>query len=106
ELERRLEESHQRAQEQQETQLTSDISEEHKSKHHVLKSHLNEFEPNYESGSDRDELLETLSSECNIPLSNLSLAQLTADQLGNILSALDKLLFDEWISAPPSLSTL
>ena len=105
ELSQRLEESHQQAREQHETQLI-DISEKHKSKQHVLKSHLNEFEPNYESGSDRDELLETLSSECNIPLLNLSLAQLTADQLGNILSALDKLLFDEWISAPPSLSTL
>ncbi|CAL8242640.1 unnamed protein product, partial [Merluccius merluccius] len=28
------------------------------------------------------------------------------DELGKILSVLDKLLFDEWISAPPSLSTL
>ncbi|XP_071348330.1 uncharacterized protein [Trachinotus anak] len=104
ELNHRLEESHHRAQEQHEHQLSRDISEEHESKRHVLIGHLDEFEANYES--DRDELLETLSSRCSIPVADLSLTQLTADQLGSVLSALDKLLFDEWISAPPSLSTL
>ncbi|XP_017266578.1 uncharacterized protein LOC108232940 [Kryptolebias marmoratus] len=39
-------------------------------------------------------------------VSDVSLTELTADQLKKILSSLDKLLFDEWISAPPSLSTL
>ncbi|XP_073339951.1 uncharacterized protein [Pagrus major] len=43
---------------------------------------------------------------CSIPVPDLSLTQLTADQLGNILSILDKLLFDEWMNARPSLSTL
>ena len=45
ELSQRLEESHKQAREQHETQLISDISEEHESKQHVLKSHPNEFEP-------------------------------------------------------------
>ena len=59
-----------------------------------------------EPGSDGDEHLEILSVKCSIPVPDLSLTQLTADQLGNILSVLDKLLFDEWISAHPSLNTL
>ncbi|CAL8348016.1 unnamed protein product, partial [Merluccius merluccius] len=88
-----------------EKQLSSDISEEYESKRDVLIGHLNEFEANYESGSD-SELLEILSLKCSIPVPHLSLTQLTADELGKILSVLDKLLFDEWISAPPSLSTL
>ncbi|XP_056256499.1 uncharacterized protein LOC130184561 [Seriola aureovittata] len=104
ELNQRLEESQQRAQEQHENQMSRDITEEHKSKQHVLISHLDEFDANYES--DSDELLETLSLKCSIPIPSLSLAQLTADQLESILSALDELLFDEWVSAPPSLSTL
>ncbi|XP_045919218.1 uncharacterized protein LOC123979357 [Micropterus dolomieu] len=66
--------------------------------------HLNEFEAKYESG--RDELLEILSKKYSSPVPDLSLTQLTADQQREILSVLDKLLFDEWISAPPSLSTL
>ncbi|XP_053276202.1 uncharacterized protein LOC128437932 [Pleuronectes platessa] len=80
------------------------MKEELVTKRHVLISHLDEFDANNES--DYDDLLETLSSKCSIPVSDLSLVQLSADQLGSILTALDNLLFDEWISAPPSLSTL
>ena len=106
ELNQRLEESDQQAQNQHEKQLSSHFSEEEESKQHVLISSLGEFETNYESGSDSDELLETLSSKCCVPVPNLTLDQLSADRLENILSALDNLLFDEWVSAPPSLSTL
>ncbi|KAM8729085.1 LOW QUALITY PROTEIN: protein translocase subunit SecA-like [Acanthopagrus schlegelii] len=42
----------------------------------------------------------------SIPVPDLSLTRLTAEQLGNILSVLDGLLFDEWIRAHPSLSTV
>ncbi|XP_039523267.1 LOW QUALITY PROTEIN: uncharacterized protein LOC120476339 [Pimephales promelas] len=66
--------------------------------------HLNEFKAKCESG--RDELLEILSKKCRTAVPDLRLTQLTADQQQEILSVLDKLLFDEWISAPPSLSTL
>nr|XP_046269251.1 uncharacterized protein LOC124072113 [Scatophagus argus] len=103
ELNQRLQESLQQAEEQQEN-LSSDISEE--SQQHVLIKHPDEFEATVESGSDCDELLEILSLKCSVPLLNLSLTELTADQLGTIVSVLDKLLFDEWMGAPPSLSTL
>ncbi|KAL2096796.1 hypothetical protein ACEWY4_006003 [Coilia grayii] len=105
-LNQRLQQSCQDAQEKHEKQLSSSIVEESKTKQHVLTSILDEFEPHYGSGNDRDELLEILSSKCGIPPVNLSLSQLSGDQLGSILSALDKLLFDEWISVPPSPSTL
>ena len=81
-----------------------EISEEHESKQKVLIGHLDEFEKNPDS--DRDELLEILSSKCGLRLSGLSLTELTAEQLQDILAGLDKLLFDEWIEAPPSLGTL
>ncbi|XP_069380456.1 uncharacterized protein [Paralichthys olivaceus] len=103
ELNQRLEESFKQAEEQLENEQSS-ITEERVTKQRVLISHLDEFEANSESGYD--DLLEILSSKCSIPVSNLSLVQLSADEMGSILSALDKLLFDEWISAPPSLSTL
>ncbi|KAM6992376.1 LOW QUALITY PROTEIN: uncharacterized protein LKV04_008428 [Tautogolabrus adspersus] len=90
--------------EQQEKQLSIIIKEELETKRDVLKSTLDEFEVDDDSGGDSDELLEILSVKCKIQ--NLSLSQLTADDLGRILSVLDTLLFDEWISAPPSLSTL
>ncbi|XP_014185304.2 uncharacterized protein LOC106632424 [Haplochromis burtoni] len=101
-----LESSYQRAKEQFEKQVRGHISQECESKRDVLIKHLHKSEANYESISDSDELLELLSVKCSLPLSNLSLSQLTGDQLSEILSVLDKLLFDEWISAPPSISTL
>ncbi|KAJ8366818.1 hypothetical protein AAFF_G00342010 [Aldrovandia affinis] len=76
------------------------------SRRDVFISHLDEFEKTGESDHDRDELLEILSSKCHIPVPDFRLSQLAADQLGEILSALDKLLFDEWITTPPSFSTL
>ncbi|KAM4552135.1 LOW QUALITY PROTEIN: uncharacterized protein PAE49_015653 [Odontesthes bonariensis] len=105
-LNQRLEESQQQAKEQYDRQLSSSISEEQESKQKVLKGHLDQFEIDYDSDSGNDELLEILSLKCDIEVSDLSLTELPADQLGKILSALDKLLFDEWISAPPSLGTL
>ncbi|KAM6919227.1 uncharacterized protein FYW49_008750 [Xenentodon cancila] len=81
-------------------------SEQPKSKHNVLKQHLDASEGNYESASIRDDFLAILSLKCGFEVSDLSLTELTTDQQGKILPALDKLLFSEWISAPPSLSTL
>ncbi|KAI4889691.1 hypothetical protein NFI96_028999, partial [Prochilodus magdalenae] len=104
ELSHRLEESHQQAQKQHEEQRSRATLEERESQQHVLLSHPEEFETYWES--DGDELLETLASKCGTPIPSLSLAQLTPAHLGDILNALDKLLFDEWLSAPPSLSTL
>ncbi|TKS66008.1 Low choriolytic enzyme [Collichthys lucidus] len=49
-------------------------------------------------------ILETMTD--SIPVPSLSLSQLTAEQLEKIRSVLDELLFDEWIGALPSLSTL
>ena len=100
ELNRRLEESHKQAREQHEEQMSRVVAEEHEFQ---ASSYRSEFQSEYQSDG-KSELLKTLSLKCSIP--NLSLTQLNEDQLGNILSALDKLLFDEWISAPPSLSTL
>ncbi|XP_053275843.1 uncharacterized protein LOC128437688 [Pleuronectes platessa] len=100
ELNQRLEESKRQAEEHEESTMKEELV----TKRRVLISHLDEFDAKYES--DYDDLLETLSSKCSIPVSDLSLVQLSADQLGSILTALDNLLFDEWISAPPSLSTL
>lgn len=77
------------------------ISEEHEYKQNVRMWHLNEFEDNHES-----ELLKILSLKCGILVLNLSLTQLTADQLSKVLSVLQELLFDEWVSVLPSLSTL
>ncbi|KAM8737389.1 LOW QUALITY PROTEIN: uncharacterized protein AB9X84_022462 [Acanthopagrus schlegelii] len=105
ELNQRLTESHQRAKEQLE-KLSDDISEELEFRRDVLITRLKEFEVNYEADGDTDELLQILSVKCSIPFPDFSLARLTADQLGNILSVLDRLLFDEWISARPSLGTL
>ncbi|KAL3988693.1 cytochrome c oxidase assembly protein subunit 19 [Sarotherodon galilaeus] len=101
-----LESYYQRAKEQFEKQVRRYISQECESKRDVLIKHLHKFEANYESISDSDEFLEILSVKCSLPVTNLSLSQLTADQLSEILSVLDKLLFDEWITAPPSISTL
>ncbi|KAM8734729.1 uncharacterized protein AB9X84_023451 [Acanthopagrus schlegelii] len=105
-LNQRLKESQQRAEEQREERLRSDVSEELESRRDVLITHLDEFEVNYEADSDADELLQILSAKCSTPVPDLSLTRLTADQLGDILSVLDTLLFDEWISARPSLGTL
>ncbi|XP_035798188.1 uncharacterized protein LOC118469439 [Amphiprion ocellaris] len=103
-LNKKLQQSHQQANAQHKKQISSDISDDCRSKQDRLTRHLDEFEPGNELGSD--EFLEILSSKCSIPVSNLSLTQLTADQLGQILSVLDKLLFHEWLRNPPSLSTL
>ncbi|XP_036929417.1 uncharacterized protein LOC119005671, partial [Acanthopagrus latus] len=105
-LNQRLKESQQRAEEQREQRLRSDVSEELESRRDVLITHLNGFEVNCEADSDADELLQILSEKCSTPVPDLSLTRLTADQLGDILSVLDTLLFDEWISARPSLGTL
>ncbi|CAB1422912.1 unnamed protein product [Pleuronectes platessa] len=107
EEERRREEERKREEQRKEEERRREEQrqeEERKAQRHVLISHLHEFDAKNES--DYDDLLETLSSKCSIPISDLSLVQLSADQLGSILTALDNLLFDEWISAPPSLSTL
>ncbi|KAF6733932.1 Protein translocase subunit SecA [Oryzias melastigma] len=100
-LNQRLQESQQQAKEQYEQHLRTNISEQ-ESKRKVLKGHLDEFE----SDGDRDDLLESLSLKCGFEVADLSLDELSSDQLGKILSALDKLLFEEWIPALPSLSTL
>ena len=100
ELNQRLDRSHKQAREQYEEQLSLVITEEHEFQR---TSYLSEFQSDYKSEGE-SELLNILSSKCGIP--NLSLTQLTEDQLGNILSVLDKFLFDEWINAPPSLSIL
>ncbi|TKS66059.1 Reticulocyte-binding protein 2 -like protein a [Collichthys lucidus] len=103
ELNQRLQESHQRVKEQHEK--LRNISEESvMCKQPFLRSHLDDSEADDESGSD--EFLEILSLKCSIPVPSLSLSQLTAEQLEKIRSVLDELLFDEWIGALPSLSTL
>ncbi|KAJ8342048.1 hypothetical protein SKAU_G00319760 [Synaphobranchus kaupii] len=53
-----------------------------------------------------DDLLEVLSSQCDIPVSSLNLSQLTADELGQIISVLDSLLFEKWMNARPPHKTL
>ncbi|KAM9724268.1 uncharacterized protein ACNS7B_019401 [Menidia menidia] len=104
-LTQRLLESQLRAKEQHEAQLQKEISEEHESKQNIVRAHLDEFENDFED-VEREELLQVLSLKCGFKVSDLSLPELTAEQLGKILSALDKLLFDEWIGALPSLGTL
>ncbi|XP_061573869.1 uncharacterized protein LOC133440573 [Cololabis saira] len=102
ELNQRLQKSRNQAEKQHEKQITDTILQESKKK--VLKGHLDEFEA--ESDKSSDDFLAILSLKCDIEVSDLSLPELTADQLGKILPALDKLLFSEWIIDPPSLSTL
>ncbi|XP_047225006.1 mRNA export factor GLE1-like [Girardinichthys multiradiatus] len=104
ELSQRVQESRERAKEQYEKQQRS--RQEQQSKHNVMIGLLDEFEAYCKSYSGKDELLEILSLKCNIEASDLSLTTPKADLLGKILSALDNLLFDEWINDPPSGSTL
>lgn len=100
ELNQRLEESRKQAQEQLEEQVSRIVSEKHQFQ---VSAYLSEFQSNYKS-DEESELLKTLSSKCTV--ATLNLTQLNKNQLGNTLLALEKLLFDEWMSAPPSLSTL
>lgn len=100
ELNQRLEESRKQAQEQLEEQVSRIVSEKHQFQ---ASAYLSEFQSNYKS-DEESELLKTLSSKCTV--ATLNLTQLNKNQLGNTLLALEKLLFDEWMSAPPSLSTL
>lgn len=100
ELNQRLEESCKQAQEQLEEQVSRIVSEKHQFQ---ASAYLSEFQSNYKS-DEESELLKTLSSKCTV--ATLNLTQLNKNQLGNTLLALEKLLFDEWMSAPPSLSTL
>ncbi|XP_061602486.1 uncharacterized protein LOC133464487 [Cololabis saira] len=105
ELNQRLQESKNQAEKQQEP-LTYTNSEKLKSKQNVLKQHLDASEADYESAGGRDDFLAILSLTCGIEVLDPRLTKWTADQQGKILPALDKLLFSEWISDPPSLSTL
>lgn len=100
ELNQRLEESRKQAQEQLEEQVSRIVSEKHQFQ---ASAYLSEFQSNYKS-DEESELLKTLSSKCTV--ATLNLTQLNKNQLGNTLLALEKLLFDEWMSAPPSVSTL
>ncbi|XP_051799497.1 uncharacterized protein LOC110970824 [Acanthochromis polyacanthus] len=101
-LNQRLEESQKQAQQQHEKQKT--ISEEYRPKRDVLIRRLDEFEADDESRSN--DFLEIISLKLGIPVSNVNLSDLTSDELRKILPVLDELLFDEWLNAPPSVSTL
>lgn len=52
----------------------------------------------------QDQLLGLLSSSCDVK--TLCVSQLTAEELGMVLSALDDLLFGSWTEASPPLATL
>lgn len=58
--------------------LSAQISDECESQWDGLIGHLDKCEANYESGSDSAEFLEILSVKYSLPVSNLSLSQLTA----------------------------
>ncbi|XP_063079030.1 uncharacterized protein LOC134468992 [Engraulis encrasicolus] len=59
-----------------------------------------------ESESDVDDLLQILAKRCSAPISSLSLAHLSSEQLVSVFAALDTLLFQDWLSKTPSLHTL
>ncbi|XP_035272931.1 uncharacterized protein LOC118226995 [Anguilla anguilla] len=104
-LSQRLQQSQQRAEQQQEQQQLSRKSVEFERKQSVLKQQLDEFSPE-EPDEFSDDLLEVLSSQCDIPVTSLSLSHLADGQLGQIMSALDSLLFEKWTNAHPPLRTL
>ncbi|KAG5849649.1 hypothetical protein ANANG_G00113160 [Anguilla anguilla] len=104
-LSQRLQQSQQRAEQQQEQQQLSRKSVEFERKQSVLKQQLDEFSPE-EPDEFSDDFLEVLSSQCDTQVTTLSLSHLADGQLGQIMSALDSLLFEKWTNARPPLRTL
>ena len=74
-------------------------------KQSVLKQQLDEFSDD-EPDEFSDDLLEVLSFKCDIPITSLSLSHLTDNELGQIMLAMDSLLFNDWIDARPPTPNL
>ncbi|XP_061100366.1 uncharacterized protein LOC133130114 [Conger conger] len=104
-LSQKLQRSQQRADQQQQQQQLSRKSVQFEQKQSVLKQQLNEFSPD-EPDEFSDDLLEVLSSQCDVPITSLSLSLLSDAQLRQIMSAMDSLLFEKWIDARPPINIL